>query len=91
MKHRAQIVAALFFLLSFIKSFKYSSNGYDIVFILICACIYLVYEFLTDHKLKQQVDKLTVEMEDKFKANEKDMKDTKTYVSSISLGSTFKR
>lgn len=91
MKHKAQSIAAALFLLSFIKSFKYSSNSYDIVFILICACIYLVYEFLSDTKLKRQVEKLTIDIDNKFKEVEKEVKDTKGYVSTMSLGSTFQR
>lgn len=91
MKKIAQSTVAVLFLLSFIKSFKYSSNLYDIVFIVLCACIYLVYEVLSDKELKQVVDKLTIEMNTKFKEMEKDAKDTKNYVSSMSIGSTFQR
>ena len=91
MKHRAQIIAALLFLLSFIKSFKYSSNAYDIVFILVCAGIYSLYELLSENKLKQDIQKLTVDTDNHFKEVEKEMKDTKHYVSTISIGSTFKR
>ena len=91
MKHRVQIFVSVLFLLSFIKSFKYSSNAYDIVFILVCACIYSIYEFLSDSKLKQQVDKLTLDTESKFKVTEKELKETKNYVSTMSLGSTFQR
>lgn len=89
MKNKAQIFAAALFLLSFIKSFKYSSNAYDVVFITICGCIYLVYEVLSDNKLKADVEKLTSDINTKFKEVEKDSKDTKAYVSTMSLGSTF--
>lgn len=89
MKHKAQIFAAVLFLLSFIKSFKYSSNGYDIVFILVCACIYLVYEFLSEAKLKQQLDKLTIDNNTRFEEMDKNLTDTKGYVSKMSLGSTY--
>jgi len=91
MKNKAQVIAAVLFLLSFIKSFKYSSNGYDIVFILICACIYCLHEILTENELKQDIQKLTVDTDNHFKEVEKEMKDTKSYVSTISLGNTFKR
>lgn len=91
MKHKAQIIAAVLFLLSFIKSFKYQSNAYDVVFIVLCACIYLVYEVLNDNKLKAQVEKLTIDTEEKFKHTEKELKETKGYVSTMSLGTTFNR
>ena len=91
MKKIAQTTAAVLFLLSFIKSFKYSSNAYDVVFIILCACIYLVYEVLSEKKLHDEVTKLTVDVDTKFKYVEKDLKDTKNYVSSMSIGSTFKR
>ena len=91
MKHKAQLVAASLILISFIKSFKYSSNAYDIVFILVCAIIYLVYEFINDTKLKQQVDKLALDTEERFKSTDKEMKETKGYVSTMSLGTTFNR
>lgn len=91
MKHKSQIVVSVLFLLSFIKSFYYSSNMYDIVFIIICCCIYCIYELITEHKLKEQVNKLTTDTDFKFKEVEKEMKDTKNYVSGISLGNTYKR
>ena len=91
MKHKAQLVATSLLLISFIKSFKYPSNSYDIVFILVCASIYLVYEFLSNTKLKQQVDKLALDTDERFKSTDKEMKETKGYVSTMSLGSTFNR
>jgi len=91
MKSKAQIVVAILFLLSFIKSFKYSGNAYDIVFILICAGIYTLYELISENKLKEQVGKLTMDTDNRFKETEKEMKDTKNYVSSISLGQTFRK
>jgi uncharacterized membrane protein len=91
MKNKAQVIAAVLFLLSFIKSFKYSSNGYDIVFIILCACIYCLYEILSENKLKQDIQKLTIDTENQFKEVEKEMKDTKHYVSTISLSNTYKR
>lgn len=89
MKHKAQVIAAVLFLLSFIKSFKYSSNAYDIVFILICAGIYCLYELLSKNKIEQDIQKLTIDIDSKFKEVEKEMKDTKSYVSTISLGHTY--
>lgn len=91
MKSKAQLTVAVLFLLSFIKSFKYSSNGYDIVFIVLCASIYLVYELITERELKQQVNKLTLDTDNHFKEVEKEMKETKHYMSTVSLASTFKR
>jgi len=91
MKTKAQLVVAVLFLLSFIKSFKYSSNAYDVVFILICASIYLVYELITEKALKERVDKLASETESKFTEITKEVKEAKNYVSTMSLGSTFNR
>ena len=91
MKKLAQSIAAVLFLLSFIKSFKFQMNAYDIVFILICACIYLVYEFLTEKKIKDDLQKLTEDTEKRFKEVEKETKDTKNYVSGISMSATYKR
>lgn len=91
MKLKAQITVSVLFILSFIKSFKYPSNSYDIVFILVCASIYIAYELITDHKMKSQVSKLITDTESKFKEVEKEVKDTKNYVSSMSIGSAFNR
>lgn len=91
MKTRAQLVVAVLFLLSFIKSFKYSSNAYDVVFILVCASIYLVYEFTTESTVRESVIKLASATESKFKEVDKEMKETKNYVSTISIGSAFNR
>ena len=91
MKSKAQVIAAVLFLLSFIKSFKYSSNLYDVVFIILCACIYCLYEIITDKELKRQVEKLTVDTNKQIEDIHKDMKDTKSYVSTISLGHTYNK
>ena len=91
MKAKAQIISSILILLSFIKSFKYPSNSYDIFFILICASIFLVYEFLNDTKLKERVDKLDLDTTERFIEVNKEMKDTKGYVSTMSLGSTYNR
>jgi hypothetical protein len=91
MKQKAQTIAAVLFLLSFIKSFKYSSNSYDIVFIILCVGIYCLYEFLSEKDLRNKVDKLTLDTEAKFKEVEKEVKDTKSYVSGISLGQTYRK
>lgn len=90
MKHKAQYVVAILFLISFIKSFKFQASIYDVIFILICAIIYLVYEFIADHKVKQDLIKLSEDTSNKFKTIEKEMQDTKSYVSTVSL-STIKR
>lgn len=91
MKQRAQLVAAVLFLLSFIKSFKYSSNAYDVIFIILCASIYLVYEFITESSVKASVNKLASETESKLNDLAKEVKETKNYVSTISLGSAFRK
>lgn len=91
MKKIAQRTSAILFLLSFIKSFKYTSNTYDIVFIVLCVTVYLAYEFISDTKLKLAVEKLTIDTEAKFKEVEKDARDTKGYVSTMSIGTAFKR
>lgn len=91
MKKKAQITVAVLFLLSFIKSFFYSSNAYDIVFILSCLGIYLSYEYIQDRMITQKIEELKKETEEKFKVIEKEQKDTKQYVSSVSAGIGFKR
>ena len=91
MKQKAQITTSVLIILSFIKSFIYPSNSYDIFFILVCASIFLVYEFISDSKVKTQLDKLTIDTEDKFKLVEKEVRETKGYVSTMSLGNAFNR
>lgn len=91
MKHKAQIIAALLILASFVKSFKYSSNGYDIVFLLACTSIYLVYEFLADSQIRKDITKLTEETTKRFEATDKEVKEAKSYVSTMSLGSTYNK
>ena len=91
MKSKAQLVSSILILATFIKSFKYPSNSFDIIFILVCASIYLVYEFITERELKAQVDKLTVDTANKIKEVEKEVKDTKNYMTAASLGNVYKR
>jgi uncharacterized membrane protein len=91
MKTKAQLTVAVLFLLSFIKSFKYSSNLYDVVFILVCACIYLVYEFISNKKIQEQVSKLAIDTEERFKGLDKEVRETKNYVSTMSLGQTYRK
>lgn len=91
MKSKAQLASSILILATFIKSFKYPSNSFDIIFILVCAGIFLVYEFISDSKVKVQLDKLTVDTEDRFKLVDKEVRETKGYVSTMSLGNAFNR
>lgn len=91
MKSKAQIISAILFVLSFIKSFSYSNNVYDIFFILICASVYLVYEFIINNKTKKQLEDLIQDNEKRFNNLDKEMKETKGYVSTMSLSSTYNR
>lgn len=59
MKLKTQAVLGLLFLASFVKSFKFQSNGYDIVFIILITTIYLAQEFITEQKTKKELEKLT--------------------------------
>lgn len=91
MKQKAQSIVAILFVLSFIKSFKYSSNTFDVVFIILCSIIYLAYEYIQDRKVLDRIESIRKETDDKLELIKKEQEQTKHYVSSISTSVGFRR
>ena len=49
------------------------------------------FSLVSEKELKAQVDKLTVDTANKIKEVEKEVKDTKNYMTAASLGNVYKR
>lgn len=91
MKPKIQAILAVLFIASFVKSFKYSSNGYDIVFILIVAGLFMAYEFITEQATKNELAKVKQEIDLKFKQQEEQLEVVRNNTSKMALGLGYKR
>jgi hypothetical protein len=91
MKSKIQVVLAILFISSFIKSFKYQTNGYDIVFIILVAILYLAYEFITEQITKKELSKLKEDVSTKLKQQDEVLDVIKSNTSKMSLGMSYKR
>lgn len=91
MKIKTQAVLGILFLSSFIKSFKYSSNAYDVVFIILIATLYLSYDFIIQKNAKADFDKLTADIDLKLKHVDEEMERVKNSASKVAMMTGFKR
>lgn len=91
MKLKTQVVLGLLFLSSFIKSFKFQSNGYDIVFIILITILYALQEFLTEQRTKKELEKLTMDIDARFKLQDEEIERAKSGASKMALMTGFKR
>lgn len=91
MKNKTQAVLGLLFLISFIKSFKFSMTAYDVVFIILLAIIYLSRDLLTDNKTKKDLEVLKNEIDLKFKLQDEEIERAKNTASKNAIAMGFKR
>lgn len=91
MKLKTQVVLGLLFLASFIKSFKFQSNGYDIVFIILVTALYALQEFLTEQKTKKELEKLTIDINTRLNLQDEEIDRAKNSASKAALMTGFKR
>lgn len=91
MKLKTQAVLALLFLASFVKSFKFSSNGYDIVFIILVSVLYLAQEFISEQKTKDDLKKLTEHIDTRLNQQDEQIESVKNNTSKMALGMGIKR
>lgn len=91
MKQKIQLSLAVLFIASFVKSFKFNSNGYDIVFIILLACIFLAYEFITEQATKKQLEDLRNEVLEKNDKQEKELEAIKNHTSKMALTMGYRK
>lgn len=91
MKLKTQAVLAILFLASFIKSFKFSSNGYDIVFIILVSILYLAQEYISEEKTKSDLKKLTEHIDTRLNQQDEQIESVKNNTSKMALGMGIKR
>lgn len=91
MKIKIQLVLGFLFLATFIKSFKYSSNAFDIVFIILVTGIYLAHEFITEQKTKSDLDILTKELNTRLNLQDEELERIRNNTSKMALSAGIRR
>lgn len=85
MKNKTQVVLGLLFIISFIKSFKYSMTAYDTVFIILITLVYLSKYYITEQKTKQEIEKLTKDIDLRLKLQDEEIERAKNISSKAAL------
>jgi hypothetical protein len=91
MKNKTQAVLGLLFIISFIKSFKYSMTAYDTVFIILITVTYLSKYYITEQSTKQELKKLTEDIDLKLKLQDEEIERAKNISSKAALAFGVKR
>ena len=91
MKLKTQCVLGLLFLASFIKSFKFESNGYDVAFIILVTLVYLAQEFITEQETKKELVNLTKGIDERLKIQDEKIKRASNTASKNALALGLKR
>lgn len=89
-KNSVQLGSIILFILSFIKVIIKPATTYDIVSIVLLAIVFLALEHMVSEKQKQEIKKLAEDLisnnDEKISKLEKELTDTKSYVSKVSIG-----
>jgi len=91
MKLKTQIVLSILFLSSFIKSFIYSSNLYDIVFIILVSVLYLSQEYIKEKSSKIDLETLTANIDLRLKLQDEELERIKNNTSKMALTAGIRR
>lgn len=91
MKLKTQVVLGLLFLASFLKSFKFESNGYDIVFIILVTVLYLAHEFITEQETKKELEILTKGFDERLNLQDEKIERASNVASKTAMAVGFKR
>lgn len=91
MKIKTQVVIGLLFLASFIKSFKYAPTFYDAIFIVVLLVVYLSRDFITEQKIKQDIKKLTEDVDLRLKHQDEEIERAKNVSSKAALAMGVRR
>lgn len=89
-KKYVQLGSIILFILSFVKVIARPATTYDIVCIVLLAIVFLALEYMVSEKQKQEIkelaEKIMSQNDEKMNKLEKELTDTKSYVSKVSLG-----
>jgi hypothetical protein len=91
MKLKVQLVLGFLFLATFAKSFKYSSNSFDVVFIILITIVYLAHEFITEQKTKSDLDILTKDINTRLNLQDEELERIKNNTSKMALSAGIRR
>jgi hypothetical protein len=91
MKLKTQVVLGLLFLSSFLKSFKFESNGYDIVFVILVTIVYLAQEFITEQSTKKELVNLTKGFDERLNLQDEKIDRASNTASKTAMAVGFKR
>jgi hypothetical protein len=91
MKLKTQSVLGILFLLSFIKSFKYSMTIYDSVMIILITIAYISRDYLTEQSTKKELEKLTKDINTRLNLQDEEIERAKNSASKSAAALGFKR
>jgi len=91
MKLKTQVVLGILFLLSFIKSFKYSSNLYDVVFIIVLSILYIAQQHFTEKSDKKDLEKLTADINTRLNQQDEALESIRSNTSKMALSVGMRR
>jgi len=91
MKKPAQIICSLLSFAIIMKSFFKSASAIDAINLIALVGVYCMYEFLNEKSLVNKVNELEKAHSIKIDKLEKDLNDTKNYVSKVSTSLAFRK
>jgi hypothetical protein len=91
MKNITDKVLGILFLISFLKSFKYSSNSYDIVFIIMITITYISNRYIKEKNSKDELDKLTSTIDTKLNLQNEEIERIKNNTSKMAVANGLRR
>lgn len=91
MKLKTQVVLGILFLLSFIKSFMYSSNFYDVVFIIVLSILYISQQHFTEKSDKKDLEKLTADINTRLNQQDEALESIRSNTSKMALSVGMRR
>ena len=91
MKKISQIVSSILFSSIVIKSFFMQVSVVDATILISCALIFSMYEFLTEKQVKIEFEEFKKLNNTKLEQLQKDLSDTKNYMSKFSAGQAMRK
>lgn len=91
MKIKAQSICSILIIAIVLKSFFTYVSFVDAINMIALVSVYVLYELLTENKVVLDLKKLEQDQNSKIEKLQKDLDDTKNYMSKISTSIAFKR
>ena len=91
MKKPAQVVCAVLSIAIVLKSFFKLPVAVDAINLIALVSVYCMYEFLTEKKFQKDLVEMKEANEKKFEDLQKDVNDTKNYMSKVSTSIAFRK